>query len=245
MLKHPIGRALRGSARRQRTTWKTSADARRRTQQPRTDTTLVYAAEWEYLSIPVQTSCNMEGSGLVCLRWKWRCLRNFHLQDINDFLGSSLADASISPKQGMGAVFCFFWCIHIHTHHTPHQHCTTHRQQRTPTHTARTHLNGQHRYLKTIFRCIMGTCSPNQAWAKAHALWPSGQVRALRAESANWTSDHCHCHCQKGSNSNWCGRFSIKRMDTSRAAWDQAPRKHGRNIHGWGLGTSSASAWIF
>ena len=38
------------------------------------------------------------------------------------------------------------------------------------------------------------TCSPNKEWATAHALWHSGQVWAMCAQRANWTSDHCHRH---------------------------------------------------
>ena len=40
----------------------------------------------------------------------------------------------------------------------------------------------------TIVSCMMRTCSPNNEWATAHALWHSRQVRAVCTERANWTS---------------------------------------------------------
>ena len=35
----------------------------------------------------------------------------------------------------------------------------------------------------TMFSCMMRTCSPDREWAKAHALWHSGHVRAVYRES--------------------------------------------------------------
>ena len=34
------------------------------------------------------------------------------------------------------------------------------------------------------FSCMMRTCSPDREWAKAHALWPSAQDRAVCTERA-------------------------------------------------------------
>ena len=44
---------------------------------------------------------------------------------------------------------------------------------------------------RTVISCMMRTCQTDKEWATALALWTSGQVRAVRTQRADWTSDHC------------------------------------------------------
>ena len=84
--------------------------------------------------------------------------------------------------------------IHINTHrNTQHRHTTQpstfsfqHRYRPTSFQVAR----GLHRNPLTTVSCMMRTCPPGREWAKAHALWPSRQVRTVCTERASWTSDH-------------------------------------------------------
>ena len=47
---------------------------------------------------------------------------------------------------------------------------------------------------KTVVSCMMRTCQTDKEWVTALALWSLGQVRAVRTQRADWTSDHCHCY---------------------------------------------------
>ena len=76
-------------------------------------------------------------------------------------------------------------CYHTLTQSNTTKHNTHFQQRYMPLHS------------KWHDSCMLRTCSANKEWTKVHALWPLEQVRAVRIERADWTSDHCHCYWER------------------------------------------------
>ena len=85
---------------------------------------------------------------------------------------------------------------------------TTYYHIPTQPNTTKHNTHFQHRYRPTSFQVARGlhrkhqdSCflhdanmSDRQGMATALALWPLGQVRAVRTQRGDWTSDHYHCY---------------------------------------------------
>ena len=109
--------------------------------------------------------------------------------------------------------FFFFFFLNRHHHKTANAPTPTLTQpatQHIPTHTNTSPISSTDAgplhskwheactvNTKTVVTCMMRTCQTDREWDTALALWPLGQVRAVRTERADWTSDHCHCYLER------------------------------------------------
>ena len=75
---------------------------------------------------------------------------------------------------------------------------------------------------------MLRTCSANKEWTKVHALWPLGQVRAVRTERADWTSDHCHEKRREKRRERERERERRKRTTEERKKKERREREKGR-----------------